>query len=106
MESGCWTEGCRMEAPPHPMERRMRIATPPTSTGSPGQPRNLQFSGPVAGGWYVQRVSELGAAWECNFRRMLLHRWFTASFWRGLILRPINGSYPTTKWRLLRARYG
>jgi len=25
-------------------ENRMKIATPPTSTGNPGQPRNLQFS--------------------------------------------------------------
>jgi hypothetical protein len=27
-------------------ENRMKLATPPTSTGNPGQPRDLQFCGP------------------------------------------------------------
>ena len=30
-------------------ENRMKIATPPTSTGNPGQPRDLQFGGPFLG---------------------------------------------------------
>jgi hypothetical protein len=48
----------------------MKIATPPTSTGNPGQPRDLQFRGPFLEMFSAERSSSLAQSpGNCTFRQ-------------------------------------